>query len=49
MILCTPNWTTTGEHAYCRRLLDCMTVGTTALPNGQIYVPEDSQETMPTP
>ena len=30
-------------------MLDCMTVGRTELPNGPIYVPEDSQETMPAP
>ena len=47
--LCTPNWSTTVEHAYWRRLLDCMTVGRTELPDGPIYVPEDSQETMPAP
>ena len=29
VILCTPNWGTTGEHAYWRRLLDRMTVGRT--------------------
>ena len=49
VILCTPDWDTTGEHTYWRRLLDCMTVGRTELPNGPIYVPEDSQETMPAP
>ena len=31
------------------KMLDRMTVGRTELPNGSIYVPEDSQETMPTP
>ena len=49
MVLCTPDWSTTGKHAYWRRLLDCMTVGRTELLNGLIYVPEDSQETMPAP
>ena len=49
MVLCTPHWGTTGEHAYWRRLLDHMTVGRTELPDGPIYVPEDSQETMPAP
>ena len=49
VVLCTHNWGTTGEHAYCRRLLDRMTVGRTDLSNGPIYVPEDSQETMPAP
>ena len=36
VVLCTPNWGTTGEHAYGRRLLDRMTVGRTELPNGPI-------------
>ena len=36
MVLCTPDWATTGEHAYWRRLLDRMTVGRTELPNGPI-------------
>ena len=49
VVLCTPNWATTGEHAYWRRLLDRMTVGRIELPNGPIYVPEGSQETMPAP
>ena len=49
VVVCTPDWGTTGEHAYWRRLLDRMTVGRTELPNGPIYVPEDSQETMPAP
>ena len=49
MVLCTPDWGTTGEHAYWRCPLDRMTVGRTELPNGPIYVPEDSQETMRAP
>ena len=49
VVLCTPDWGTTGEQAYWRRVLDRMTVGTTELLNGPIYVPEDSQETMPAP
>ena len=49
VVLCTPDWGTTGEHVYWRRLLNRMTVGRTELPNGPIYVPEDSQETMPAP
>ena len=49
VVLCTPHWGTTGEHAYWRRLLDHMTVGRTELPNGLIYVPEDCQETIPAP
>ena len=49
MILCTPDWGTRGVQAYWRRLLDRMTVERTELPNGPIYVPEDTQETMPGP
>ena len=49
VILCTPEWGTTGEHTYWRRLLDRMTVGRTELPNGPIYIREDSQESMPAP
>ena len=47
VVLCSPGWGTTGEHAFWRRLLDRMTVGRSELPNGPVYVPEDSQETMP--
>ena len=49
MVLCTPVLGTTGEQAYWRRLLERMTVGRTELPNGPIYVREDSQKTMPAP
>ena len=40
---------TTGERAYGWRLLDRMTLGRTELANRPIYIPEDSQETMPAP
>ena len=49
VVMCTPDWGSTGEHAYWGRLLDRMTVGRAELPNGSIYVPDDSQETMPAP
>ena len=49
VVLCTPDWGTTDEHAFWRRLLDRTTVGSPELPNGPIYAPEDSQETMPAP
>ena len=49
VVLCTPDWGTTGEHAYWRRLLNHMTVGRTELLNGPLYVPAESQETMPAP
>ena len=48
-MLCTPGWDTKGENAYWRRLLDRMTVGKSELLNGPIYVPKDSQETVPAP
>ena len=47
MILCTADWGTTGEYSYWRRLLARVTVGRTELPNDPIYLPEESQETMP--
>ena len=43
VILCTPDWDTTGKHAYCWRLVDRMIVGRTELPNGPMCVPEDPQ------
>ena len=49
MVLCTPDWGTTGDHDYWRQLVDRMGVRRTELPYGPIYVPEDSQETMPAP
>ena len=49
VVLCTPDLGTTGEYANWRRLLDHMTVGRTELPDGPIYVPEDSQETIAAP
>ena len=49
VVVCTPNWGTTREHAYWRRLPERITVRRTELPNGPIYVPGDSQGTMPAP
>ena len=49
MLLCTPEWGTTGKNAYWRRPLDRMTVERTELPNDQTWVPEDCQETMSAP
>ena len=46
VVMCTPNWGCSGEHAYWRRLLDRMTVGRVHPPNGPIYVPEDSDKAM---
>ena len=40
VVLCTPDWGTTGDHAHWGRLLDCMTVERTQLADRLIYVPE---------
>ena len=40
VVLCTPYGGTTGGHTYWRRLLDCMTVESTELPDSLICVPE---------
>ena len=42
----TPDWGCSGEHAYWRRMLDQMNVGRAQLPDGPIYVPEDSDTAM---
>ena len=47
--MCTPDWGCSGEHAYWRRMLDRMTVERVQLPNGPIYVPEDSDTAMQAP
>ena len=47
--MCTPNWGCSGEHAYWCRMLDRMTVGRVQLPDGPIYVPEDSDTAMQAP
>ena len=49
VVWCTPDWGCSGEHAYWRRLLDQMTVGRVQLPDGPIYVPEDSDTAMQAP
>ena len=46
VVMCTPDWGCSGEHAYWRRMLDRMTVGRVQLPDGPIYVPEDSDTAM---
>ena len=43
------DWGCSGEHAYWRRMLDRMTVGKVQLPEGPIYVPEDSNTAMQAP
>ena len=49
VVMCTPDWGCSGEHAYWRPLLDRMTVGRVQLCDGAIYVPEDSDTAMQTP
>ena len=49
VVMCTPDWGCSGEHPYRRRMLDRMTVGRVQLPDGPIYVPEDSDTAMQAP
>ena len=49
VVKCTPDWGCSSEHAYWRRLLDRMTVGRVQLPDGPIYVPQDSNTAMQAP
>ena len=49
VVMCTPDWGCSGEHAYWCRLLDRMTVGRVQLPDGPIYVAEDSDTAMQAP
>ena len=49
VVMCTPDWSCSGEHAYWRHMLDRMTVGRVQLPNGPIHVPEDSDIAMQAP
>ena len=49
VVMCTPDWGCPGEHAYWRQLLNRITVGRVQLPDGPIYVPEDSDTAMQAP
>ena len=49
VVMCTPDWGCTGEHAYWCRMLDRMTVGRVQLLDSPIYVPEDSDTAMQAP
>ena len=49
VVMCTQDWGCSAEHAYWRRMLDRMTVGRVQLPDGPIYVPEDSDTAMQAP
>ena len=49
VVMCTPDSGCSGEHAYWRRMIDRMTLGRVQLPDGPIYVPEDSDTAMQAP
>ena len=49
VVMCTPDWGCSGDHAYWRRLLDRMTVGRVQFPDRPIYVPQDSDTAMQAP
>ena len=49
VVMCTPDWGCSGEHAYWRRMLHRMSVGRVQLPDAPIYVPEDSDTAMQAP
>ena len=49
VVMCTPDWGCSGEHAYWRRMLDLITVGRVQLPDAPIYVPEDSDTAIQAP
>ena len=49
VVMCTPDWGCSGEHAYWRQMLDRMTVRRVQPPGGLIYVPEDSDTAMQAP
>ena len=49
VVLCTPDWGCSGENAYWRQLLNPMTEGRVQLPDGPMYVPEDSNIVMQAP
>ena len=49
VVLCTPHWGRSGEHTYWRQLLDRMTVARVQLPDGPIYLPDDSDTALQAP
>ena len=49
VVMCSPDWGCSGEHAYWRRMLDPTTVGRVPLPDSPIYVPEDSDTAIQAP
>ena len=49
VVMCTPDWGCSGEHACWRHRLVRMTVGRVQLPDSPVYVPEDSDTGMQAP
>ena len=49
VVLCTPDRGCSDEHTYWRQLVDRMTLGRVQLPDGPIYVPEESDTAMQAP
>ena len=49
VIMCTPDWGCSGEHAHWRCMPDRMTVGRVRFPDGPSYVPEDSDTAIQAP
>ena len=49
VVMCTPDWGCSGEQAFWRQLLDPMTLGRVQLPDGPIYVTQDSNTAMQAP
>ena len=49
VVMCTPYWGCSGEHAYWRQLLDRMTVGRVQLSDCPISVLEDSDTAVQAP
>ena len=49
VVMCTPDWSCSGEHDSWRRMLDRMTGGRVQLPDGPIYMPEDLDTAMQAP
>ena len=49
VVMCSPDWGCSGEHAYWRCMPDLMTVGRVQLPDSPIHVPEDSDTAMQAP
>ena len=49
VVMCTPDCSCSGEHAYWRRMLHRVTVGRVQLCDGPIYVSKDSDTAMQAP